>query len=256
MPTGPDSPPPAPQTGVAHANRPLDDAERALEVLLALHGGLRAWASFEPGIERLLRDLASPLGQTAAVLWLPRGSALAARAVWSAPTVDRSALDALLCQLRFERGSGLPGRVWMRGEPIQNGADTADGGSPPAFGELRAGLGLPALAGADVLGVVEFHSQSPAELSGRMMNVLTAVAHELGRFFDRRRAELELSPLTPREVEVLTLAARGLPVGGIGEQLAIGRGTVKSHLEHIYSKLEVVNRTAAVAHALRTGLIE
>jgi ATP/maltotriose-dependent transcriptional regulator MalT len=65
-----------------------------------------------------------------------------------------------------------------------------------------------------------------------------------------------LLPLTAREVEVLTLAALGLPVSAIGERLAISRGTVKSHLENIYAKLGVVNRTAAVAHALRSGLIE
>jgi ATP/maltotriose-dependent transcriptional regulator MalT len=70
------------------------------------------------------------------------------------------------------------------------------------------------------------------------------------------RGELESSPLTARELEVLTLAALGLSVSSIGERLTISRGTVKSHLEHIYGKLGVVNRTAAVAQALRTGLIE
>jgi two-component system, NarL family, nitrate/nitrite response regulator NarL len=88
------------------------------------------------------------------------------------------------------------------------------------------------------------------------MHVLAAVAHELGGFFARRRGELDSSPLTARKVEVLSLAALGLPVRGIGERLTIRRGTVKSHLEHIYAKFGVANRTAAVAHALRGGLIE
>jgi DNA-binding CsgD family transcriptional regulator len=88
------------------------------------------------------------------------------------------------------------------------------------------------------------------------MQVLGTVAHNLGAFFARRRGELGMSSLTAREVEVLTLAAHGLPVGSIGERLTISRGTVKSHLEHIYAKLGVVNRTAAVAQALRSGLIE
>jgi ATP/maltotriose-dependent transcriptional regulator MalT len=88
------------------------------------------------------------------------------------------------------------------------------------------------------------------------MAVLEAVSHQLGAFLDRHRGVLGLSPLTAREVQVLVLAGRGLPVSEIAQQLTISRGTVKSHLEHIYAKLRVANRTAAVAQALRTGLIE
>jgi DNA-binding CsgD family transcriptional regulator len=255
MPAGPDPHTPAPQTGEVPANAPLGDAERALELLLAVQDGLRAWASAKQGIERLLGDLALPLGYAAGALWLPRGDALFAHAFWSAPGVDGAALEALLRPLRVERGTGLPGRAWMRAEPVMVGSETDDG-TPGRPGALRASLGLPALAGAEVLGVIELYSPAPPVLGARAMRVLGAVAHELGGVFDRRRGELSLSPLTSREVEVLTLAASGLPVGGIGERLEISRGTVKSHLEHIYSKLEVGNRTAAVARALRMGLIE
>jgi hypothetical protein len=58
------------------------------------------------------------------------------------------------------------------------------------------------LAGAEVLGVVELYNASSPELSPRLMRVLGTVAHELGGFFARRRGELDLSPLTAREVEV------------------------------------------------------
>lgn len=257
MPTGRDSPRPAPRTGEVPEDSLLDDAERALDVLLAVHDGLIKWASFKPGVERLLGDLATALGHTAGALWLPRGDALVARGFWSARSVDRPLLEQALCPLRFERGQGLPGHVWMRAEPVQLGfADGHGALARPVAGARRATLGLPALADGEVLGVVELYSQSPSPLGARATGVLGMVAHELGRFFDRRRAELDMSPLTAREVDVLTLAARGLPVARIGEQLEISRGTVKSHLEHIYSKLGVVNRTAAVAGALRSGLIE
>jgi ATP/maltotriose-dependent transcriptional regulator MalT len=126
----------------------------------------------------------------------------------------------------------------------------------PEVSGLRGTLAIPALSGSGVLCVLELYSADPPTLSERMREVLGAVARELGDFFARRRGELDMSPLTARELEVLTLAALGLPVSSIGERLTISRGTVKSHLEHIYSKLGVVNRTAAVAHALRTGLIE
>lgn len=63
-------------------------------------------------------------------------------------------------------------------------------------------------------------------------------------------------PLTPRELEVLRLAAGGLQAGQIAEHLVISRGTVKTHLQHIYAKLEAHNRTAAVVAAMRAGLID
>jgi DNA-binding CsgD family transcriptional regulator len=62
--------------------------------------------------------------------------------------------------------------------------------------------------------------------------------------------------LTPREVEILTLAGQSLSVQTMAQSLTISPATVKTHLEHIYKKLDVHDRTAAVVHALRAGLIE
>jgi DNA-binding NarL/FixJ family response regulator len=58
-----------------------------------------------------------------------------------------------------------------------------------------------------------------------------------------------------REIEVLTLVARGLTNRAIGRQLAISEATVKTHLVHLFSKLDVTDRTAAVTVAVERGLI-
>lgn len=60
---------------------------------------------------------------------------------------------------------------------------------------------------------------------------------------------LEHLGLTRREAEVLTLVAQGKTSAAIAEMLAISRRTVETHLEHVYRKLGVVTRTAAVARA-------
>jgi DNA-binding NarL/FixJ family response regulator len=66
----------------------------------------------------------------------------------------------------------------------------------------------------------------------------------------------EKSPsLTPREVEVLRLAARGMSNKEIAGHLRIWLQTVKSHLHNVYTRLGVRTRRAAVAKALRLGLI-
>lgn len=61
--------------------------------------------------------------------------------------------------------------------------------------------------------------------------------------------------LSAREIEVLQLVARGLGNREIGKSLHISTATVKTHLIHIYDKLGVSDRTAAVTTALEKGII-
>ncbi len=61
--------------------------------------------------------------------------------------------------------------------------------------------------------------------------------------------------LTSREIEVLELLARGYSNKELGRALFVSEGTVKSHLHHIYTKLRVDSRGAAIAHAVREGIV-
>jgi two-component system NarL family response regulator len=63
-------------------------------------------------------------------------------------------------------------------------------------------------------------------------------------------------PLTGREMEVLTLLARGKSNKKIGANLYISETTVKAHLRSVFSKLNVLSRTEAVAVASRRGLVQ
>ena len=69
-------------------------------------------------------------------------------------------------------------------------------------------------------------------------------------------APAEPPSLTPRETEVLSLASHGLTHYEIAELLCVSSGTVRTHLQNIYPKLGVCDKAAAVATALRHGLIE
>ena len=62
--------------------------------------------------------------------------------------------------------------------------------------------------------------------------------------------------LSPREIDVLQRMAVGKSNKEIGAELFISEGTVKTHLKSIFSKLDVVSRTEAVATATRRGLIQ
>ncbi|MFF1506410.1 response regulator [Streptomyces sp. NPDC058326] len=77
-----------------------------------------------------------------------------------------------------------------------------------------------------------------------------AVAH---RLMDRMRTPAEA--LTKRELEVLQLVGEGLSNQQISKVLFLSQATVKSHLVHIFAKLGVDSRTAAVATATARRLI-
>lgn len=70
-----------------------------------------------------------------------------------------------------------------------------------------------------------------------------------------RSGELTFGGLTPREIEVLQLVARGMTNDEVSERLFISPRTVGQHLRSIYNKLDVNNRTAASRIATEHGLV-
>ncbi|MBV6700912.1 response regulator transcription factor [Kitasatospora aureofaciens] len=65
----------------------------------------------------------------------------------------------------------------------------------------------------------------------------------------------DLAPLTPREVEVLTLMGRGLSNGELASELTLSESTVKTHVARIFSKLNLRDRAQAVVLAYETRLV-
>lgn len=72
----------------------------------------------------------------------------------------------------------------------------------------------------------------------------------------RAREDEDRPILTPREREILALIAEGYSAPEIGERIHLSPATVKTHLQHLYEKLGVSERAAAVAEAMRRGLLE
>jgi DNA-binding NarL/FixJ family response regulator len=68
--------------------------------------------------------------------------------------------------------------------------------------------------------------------------------------------ELEGKKLSARETEILQLIAKGVSNSEAAQLLGLSKATIRTHLEHIYRKLEVTNRVEAVTEGLRKGLIQ
>jgi len=102
--------------------------------------------------------------------------------------------------------------------------------------------------GLGVCEAVEVIARGETVLAPEMQ---AALAGEL-----RLRAPVDGPRLSEREMQILALLAEGLSSTDIADELVVSTSTVKSHLRHLYDKLEVSDRAAAVARAMRTGLIE
>ncbi|MCA9664432.1 MAG: response regulator transcription factor [Myxococcales bacterium] len=115
---------------------------------------------------------------------------------------------------------------------------------------VRAGASGYLLKGAPVEKIVE----ALHDVSGGGSVIQPRLARALLRRLQPARAEA--AKLTPRETEILTLIAKGLSNRTAAETLGVSRATIRTHLEHIYAKLDVSNRTEAVTEAIRQGIIE
>jgi PAS domain S-box-containing protein len=235
--------------------------ESEIAGFVAVSEAIEEWESFVQGVENLLRKLAEALDCVAGVLWVPDGEELVARVFWRKRNFDEADdFETATRSLRIAHGEGLPGSVWKSGTPVaMNDLGEFHGYLRTEEAEtagLRGGVAFAVLDGEEVLAVVELYSCENAEPSERLMRSLVGIGHALGQFLKRRRGELGSALLTAREVEVLQLAARGKSAAQIAERLTISRSTVKTHFEHVYAKLDVPDRVAAVAKAVREGLVE
>ena len=98
------------------------------------------------------------------------------------------------------------------------------------------------------------HGFTRIEAEGQRLDGPAAVAYARRARGERRRPSFGWDSLTPTEWEVVRLAAAGLTNPAIGERLFISRGTVKTHLLHVFAKLGVHTRAELAAAAIRHGL--
>jgi DNA-binding NarL/FixJ family response regulator len=154
--------------------------------------------------------------------------------------------DVTLMDLRLADMSGIEVTAAIRGEfpDARIIALTSYDGDQDIYKALEAGVRgylLKEMVHTEVVKAIR------AVHAGKRF-IPAEVAQQLAGFFPD-------VALTPREVEVLSLVARGLGNKEVGDVLGTAPGTVKAHVQNILSKLEAKDRTHAVTIALRRGII-
>lgn len=252
--------------GAAQDVTDLRRTERELQAYYAVSVALRDWDTFEDGVMGLLTRLGDALDYGHGALWIRDDDhgRLVCRAFWTSPrtahAAEPSPFELATRAMEFAPGEGAPGRAWAQGRPIV----VADMAADPCFGRpdaarelgLISGVAVPALTDDGPLAVLTFYSGDRRAGTPSLERTLGVIGRDVGAFLARHRAQLLDRTLSPRELEVLRLAAEGRSGPEIARQLVVSPSTVKTHFEHIYEKLGVGDRAGAVAHALRAGMIE
>lgn len=134
----------------------------------------------------------------------------------------------------------------------------------PPSGAESPDVGTLFVAGADALLVASVGAEELADALARVGRGERVVGPELGPSLARRVAVDEPAPasedgggsLTVKELEVLALLAQGHSNKQIARALYVSDATIKTHLQHIYGKLDVQSRFGALSRAAELGLLK
>jgi len=161
--------------------------------------------------------------------------------------------DVILMDLVMPRMDGIEAIARISGEHPTTRllALTSFAGDDKVFPAIKAGALGYLLKDSDPEDLVRAIRQVYRGEPSLPSDIARKVLQELSRPVDRNPTP---EPLTEREVEVLSLVAKGLSNQEIADQLVIAEVTVRTHVSHILSKLHLANRVQATLYALREGL--
>jgi two-component system, NarL family, response regulator LiaR len=165
---------------------------------------------------------------------------------------ERLAPDVVLLDLAMPRLDGVAAlqRLRERAPAARVIVLTSFGADDRLFAALRAGAAGFLLKDTEPPDLVRAIRSAQAGQSPLSPATATRVVEELARGDRPRAADL----LTPRELEVLGLIARGRSNKRIALELGVAEKTVKTHVGHLLAKLGLTDRTQAALYAVREGL--
>jgi two-component system, sensor histidine kinase and response regulator len=187
-------------------------AERRLRAEHVIARALVEASTFADAVPKILAAICKAFGWEHAALWeIDRKAArLRCGQIWTAEHASFPEFDAVSRKSSFERGAGLPGRVWATGQPAWIPDVVHDANfprAPVAEGEgLHAAFGFPILLRGEVLSVMEFFSREIRAPDADLLSTLTSIGNQIGLFVDRRRAQDELDRFFMLSLDMLAVA--------------------------------------------------
>ncbi len=174
--------------------------EDEIKLLLAATQAISQSPDFESAIANILRFLCSAIGWNFAEAWIPAadGTVLEHSQSWYASDRNLEAFGRASNEFVFAPGVGVPGRIWLT-KQMEWREDISNSVNPvflraqiAAKSGLKACFGIPIRADGEVLAVLVFYHRNPSTLEGRIVELVKAVATQLGSYIQRKKAEEEL----------------------------------------------------------------
>lgn len=159
--------------------------------------------------------------------------------------------DVAVLDIQMPKASGIEVTRWVRAQHRDVGVLilTAYDDDPYVFAVLQAGANgyvLKTASPAEIIQAVRDVHEGKSALD-------PAITHKVLAQITSQREKLLIENVTEREMEVLTLVAKGYTNKAIGVQLDISDRTVQGHLAKIFTKLNASSRTEAVMRAVSLG---
>jgi len=156
--------------------------------------------------------------------------------------------EAILREIRAVRAAGHERVVLLAARVDDAGLMSAV--EAGVVGVVRRSQATPAHVGAAIRAAAAGEGSLPPDLLARLMNQVERLQRQV-----LSPRGLTFAGLTEREIAVLRLLAGGHDTAEVGRQLFFSERTVKNVIHDLTSRLDLRNRTHAVAYAIRHGLI-
>jgi two-component system, sensor histidine kinase and response regulator len=146
-------------------------------------------------IPKILEAICESMNWSVGALWRVDVISGALRCVefWHKPNFECPDFEGLTRRLEMASGMGLPGRVWMNGEPawIPNIVEDPNFPRTPAAMKngLHAAFGFPVRFQNEVIGVIEFFNRQIQEPDRELLSMLTSLGMQIGQFLGRKQIE-------------------------------------------------------------------
>jgi PAS domain S-box-containing protein len=187
-------------------------AAQRLRIQLAVTSALAYADSLQQAAPEILKGICEATGSDVASLWsLDRlANVLRCAETFACDPGCAERFRTATRQLAYERGIGLPGRVWASGKSAWIPDVTTDANSPRAalaFNEhLHGAFAAPIQLGEEFFGVIEFFSREIRQPDDSLLQMLDGISLQIAQFIDRKQADAALRESEKRLADIIGLA--------------------------------------------------
>jgi PAS domain S-box-containing protein len=193
------------------------ERELAAERLAAEHAVARVLAessSRRDATGRLLEAIAEALDFDVAAMWTIKDDTMQCVDMWQRQDVQAQEFEEASRRAAFNRGVGLPGRVWEAGGPVWVDNLDEDPTLPRAAlaarAGLRSGVGFLVRGSKGVVGMLELHAREEVKPDPGLLETLDGVGLRIGQYIERRMAEEAVHQSEARKAAVLASSLDGI----------------------------------------------